>query len=238
MGESLLISDLHLSGAVPETLARFREFLEQRAPGTDALYILGDLFDTWIGDDDDNPPGPAVRGWLRALVDSGTPVHIQHGNRDFLIGEQFCEQSGASLLEEEAVVTLSGRQALLMHGDTLCTDDTAYQQARQMLRNPAFIRDFLSRTLAERAAIADGYRRQSGEATSLLAAEIMDVNAGAVAAAMARHGVDCLIHGHTHRPGRHSLQDGRGERIVLGEWHPDRAVYASASPGGLVLAEW
>lgn len=238
MGESLLISDLHLSGAVPGTLARFREFLEQRVAGSDALYILGDLFDTWVGDDDDSPPAPEVRRWLRALVDSGTPVHIQHGNRDFLIGEAFCEQSGATLLEEEAVVTLSGRRVLLMHGDTLCTDDTAYQQARQLLRNPDFISDFLGKTLAERAAIADGYRRQSGEATSLLAAEIMDVNAGAVAAAMARHGVDFLVHGHTHRPGRHSLQDGTAERIVLGEWHPDRAVYLSASPRGLELEKW
>lgn len=239
MGTTLFISDLHLSDAVPETVARFTRFCEQQAAEADVLYILGDLFDSWIGDDDNNPPAPMVRDALRALVDGGTAVYIQHGNRDFLIGETFCEQTGAKPLAEEATINLYGRQALLMHGDTLCTDDIAYQQARLMLRNPALIADFLSKSLAERAAIAAGYRKQSGEATSLLADDIMDVNASAVTEAMQRNQAHCLIHGHTHRVGRHplSINGQQAERLVLGEWHPDRGSCLRASAQGLTLED-
>jgi UDP-2,3-diacylglucosamine hydrolase len=221
-------------------VALFLGFCRDRAAGADALYILGDLFDAWIGDDNDAPPGPAIRAALADLTRGGTPVYLQHGNRDFLIGNRFCTQTGVQLLPEEAVVDLHGHRMLLMHGDTLCTGDLAYQQARLKLRDPAFVREFLARPLVQRVAIAAGYRRQSGEATSLLAADIMDVNQAAVEAAMARHGVQRLVHGHTHREARHRFGEKSRplERIVLGEWHPDRGPYLQVSPRGIAAHAW
>ena len=167
-------------------------------------------------------------------------MYLQHGNRDFLVGETFCAQTGAQLLPEEAVVDLYGNRMLLMHGDTLCTDDLAYQQARRTLRDPGFMREFLARPLPQRAAIAAEYRRQSGEATSLLAADIMDVNQSAVEAAMARHGVTRLVHGHTHRAAWHRFRNNGQpmERIVLGEWHPDRGPYLRVSPEEIATGVW
>ena len=225
MSQQLFIADLHLSAERPDTLALFLRFLRQRAPRADALYILGDLFDAWIGDDDDSPMAEQVRAGLKTLSDGGTPVYIQHGNRDFLIGEDFLAASGAKLLDETEVVDLDGTPTLLMHGDLLCSDDVEYQQARQMLRSPAFIQDFLSRPLAERAALAAEYRKRSGEATSLKAEDIMDVNDQTVVDTLRRHGVSQLIHGHTHRPDEHQHPvDGRiAHRWVLAEWHPDHA---------------
>lgn len=224
MSEQLFIADLHLSAERPDTLALFHRFLRERAPRADALYILGDLFDAWVGDDDDSAMAEQVRADLKALTDGGTAVYLQHGNRDFLIGDAFLAATGASLLDETAVVDLAGRSTLLMHGDLLCSDDIDYQQARQMLRNPAFVQDFLGRPLAERVALAAEYRKKSGEATSLKADDIMDVNDATVADYMERAGVTRLIHGHTHRPGehRHALSTGEGERWVLADWHPDR----------------
>ena len=240
MTETLLISDLHLSGDYADTVALFLSFCRERAAGADALYVLGDLFDAWIGDDNDAPPYPEVRAALKVLTRSGTQVYLQHGNRDFLLGEAFCARTGAALLPEEAVVALYGTTMLLMHGDTLCTDDVAYQQARRALRDPAFIREFLARPLTQRAAIAAEYRRQSGEATSLLAADIMDVNQTAVETVMADHGVTRLVHGHTHREARHRfLRNGHTmERIVLGEWHPDRGPFLRVSPDGIESGVW
>lgn len=233
--EILLISDLHLSPEEPATAGRFLEFLEARAPQASRLYILGDLFDAWIGDDNDLPLYGQIRAGLKSLADSGTRILLQHGNRDFLLGELFCARSGSALIEEEHVADLHGTPTLLMHGDSLCTDDIAYQQARAFLRNPAFVAEFLQKPLEERAMIAAEYRKKSGEATSLLAADIMDVNAQAVAEVMRRHGVCRLIHGHTHRQAIHHLElDGRMcERIVLGEWHPQRGMALSVTPGGI-----
>lgn len=240
MTETLFISDLHLSADHPGTVALFLGFCRERAAGATALYVLGDLFDAWIGDDNDAPPYPDIRAALRTLTDNGTPVYLQHGNRDFLVGERFCTRTGVQLLPEEAVVDLHGSRMLLMHGDTLCTDDLAYQQARRTLRDPAFVEAFLSRPLDERAAIAADYRRRSGEATSLLAADIMDVNQAAVEAAMRRHGVTRLVHGHTHRAAWHRFtRDGRAlERIVLGEWHPDRGPYLRVTDEGIATFVW
>lgn len=230
--ETLLISDLHLSPDYPATGQLFLDFLADRARQANSLYILGDLFDAWIGDDNDLPLYIDIRSAIKAVVDSGTPVYLQHGNRDFLLGEQFCQQSGASLIGEEHVIDLYGTPTLLMHGDTLCTDDAAYQQARLYLRNPATIKDFLGKSLEERKLIAAEYRRKSGEATSLLAGDIMDVNADAVATAMRKHGVRRLVHGHTHRQAIHhmDLDDKMCERIVLGEWHPDHGMALSVTP--------
>ena len=240
MVETLIISDLHLSDERSATVRLFVDFCSGRAEQAESLYVLGDLFDAWIGDDNDAPPYPEVRAALKQVSDSGTGVFIQHGNRDFLIGETFCAQTGAVMLPEEAVVDLYGTRTLLMHGDTLCTDDLAYQAARRMLRDPAFISDFLAKPLAQRAAIAAQYRKQSGEATSLLPADIMDVNASAVSAAMDRHGVRRLIHGHTHREAWHEFDsDGRTlERIVLGEWHARRGPYLSVTPAGVQSGVW
>ena len=235
MAEKLFISDLHLAPRQPATTARFLAFLRERAVRADALYILGDLFDAWIGDDDESPPAAEVREGVRALTSCGVPVFVQHGNRDFLIGEQFLRQTGCALLPEIEVREIAGEATLLLHGDLLCTDDLDYQQARGLLRDPAFIADFLGRPLGERALLAAEYRRRSGEATSIKPEDIMDVNHQTVADYMRRHAVNRLIHGHTHRQGRHVFElDGiTRERIVLGEWHPERGSVLVASPSGL-----
>ena len=233
--ETLFISDLHLSPEQPQVVDAFIDFTRHRATRAEALYILGDLFDAWIGDDDDQSPYPAIRDALSALSREGTAIYIQHGNRDFLLGETFCHQCSAKLIDEEHVIDLYGRRALLMHGDTLCTDDTAYQQARQQLRNPAFIAGFLAKSLDERRVVTAEYRKMSGEATSLLADDIMDVNQQAVVDVMQKHHVNSLIHGHTHRQATHQFEtDGEGaERIVLGEWHADHGMLLSATVDGL-----
>ncbi len=233
--ETLFISDLHLSPEQPQVVDAFIDFILDRAPDAEALYILGDLFDAWLGDDNDTAPYPMIRDTLAALSQQGTALFIQHGNRDFLLGETFCKQCGAGLIGEEHMIDLYGHRTLLMHGDTLCTDDIAYQQARQQLRNPAFIADFLAKSLDERKVITAEYRKMSGEATSLLAGDIMDVNQKAVIDVMQKHGVNRLIHGHTHRQAIHHFEiDAEdAERIVLGEWHADQGMLLSATPGGL-----
>ena len=214
---------------------RFLAFLQERAPDADALFILGDLFDAWIGDDNNEAPYPDIRYRLASLTDSGTEVLIQHGNRDFLLGDAFCKHTGAQLIPDEMVIDLFGTKTLLMHGDTLCTDDHAYQEARRFLRSDAFISDFMGRKLEERAAIAADYRKRSGEATSLLSADIMDVNQYEVEAAVERHGVTRLIHGHTHRQATHhfNINERECERIVLGEWHADRGMALSVTEQGI-----
>jgi UDP-2,3-diacylglucosamine hydrolase len=223
MGEQLFIADLHLSAKRPGTLALFLRFLHDRAAHADALYILGDLFDAWVGDDDDSDVADQVRAGLKTLTEGGTRLFIQHGNRDFLIGDAFLAATGARLLDETTVIELGGKRTLLMHGDLLCTDDVDYQKARLMLRSPAFIADFVARPLGERVALAASYRQKSGEATSLKAEDIMDVNADTVADYARHHDIERLIHGHTHRPGHHQhLVEARSvDRWVLGEWHED-----------------
>jgi len=218
---NLFISDLHLSQEEPDTVRLFLHFLQLHAPQADNLYILGDLFDTWVGDDDTAPPIPSIIAALKQLSESGTKIFIQPGNRDFLLGEAFMAATGSTLLPDIYVIELEGIPTLLMHGDLLCTDDKEYQQARSMLRSEAFAQDFLSKTIKDRRAIATGYRRRSGEATSLKADGIMDVNQGTVTETMRQQGVLRLIHGHTHRPGFHDFElDGEtAQRIVLSEWH-------------------
>ncbi|MFC1602473.1 UDP-2,3-diacylglucosamine diphosphatase [Pseudomonadota bacterium] len=223
---NLFISDLHLSQEQPGTVRLFLHFLQQHAPQADNLYILGDLFDTWVGDDDSAPPIPSITAALKQLSTAGTNILIQPGNRDFLLGEAFMSATGCSLLPDIYVTELAGTPTLLMHGDLLCTDDEEYQQARKMLRSDAFARDFLSKTIEERRAIAAGYRQRSGEATALKADDIMDVNHEAIAETMRENGVLRLIHGHTHRPGFHDFKlDGEAaQRIVLSEWHENHGA--------------
>lgn len=228
----LFISDLHLDARRPAITALFLDFLAGLEPRRcTGLYILGDLFEAWIGDDNDDPHDAQVIAALRAAVQRGVPVWIMHGNRDFLLGERFAAASGCTLLPDPSVIDLDGEPTLLMHGDTLCIDDVEYQQFRAMVRDPAWQRQFLARPLAERRAIAANLRETSRQRTGEKAAEIMDVNPQAVLEALRAHGVRRLIHGHTHRPAVHHMDvDGRpAQRIVLGDWYTQGSVlYAEA----------
>ena len=218
---TLFISDLHLEPGRPAMTALFLDFLKQRARQAEALYILGDLFEAWIGDDDDAELGRVVADALRALSDSGTPVFFIHGNRDFLLGPRFAAASGIQLLPETMVIELAGESILLMHGDTLCTDDIEYQDFRARVRDPAWQAHILALPLEQRRTLAGQLRETSQQAMQQKAAEIIDVNPEAVDTALRVHGVRHLIHGHTHRPAIHQWTlDGRSaRRTVLGDWH-------------------
>jgi len=234
----LFISDLHLDPARPEVTRLFLEFLQAHAGKARALYILGDLFEAWIGDDDPDPHHGKVQDALRAFAAAGTRCYFMHGNRDFLCGSEFAARSGLTLLDDPTVVDIFGRRALLMHGDTLCTDDIGYQQFRAMVRNPDWQRQFLSQPLAARQAFAEKARQGSKAAQADLAEDIMDVNAAAVAKAFRDHNVDLLVHGHTHRPGVHLFElDGKvRERVVLGDWY-EQGSLLEATPAGLSLMQ-
>ncbi len=213
-GEILIIADLHLAPANAAALGPLDRLIE-RAEKAKALYILGDLFDYWVGDD--QPVDPAVAERLDRLGKLATPTFLQYGNRDFLIGDDLAGRIGATVLPDEQRLDVDGVSTLLTHGDQLCTDDVAYQAMRQQLRSPAFRCDFLSKPLPERIAIAEGLRARSKAESSTKAEDIMDVNADAVANLMQREGVSVLIHGHTHRPAIHRLDGGR-IRAVTGDW--------------------
>jgi UDP-2,3-diacylglucosamine hydrolase len=218
---TLFISDLHLDPARPDITSQALEFLEAETAGADALYILGDLFEAWVGDDDPEPEKRRVIAALRQLSDAGLPCYFMHGNRDFLVGAGFAAASGCTLLEDPTVIELHGTPVLLMHGDTLCTDDHEYQAFRQMVRNPAWQQVMLAKPLQERLMLAKYLRETSSASMAGKSMEIMDVNQGAVAAAMREHGVYNLLHGHTHRPAVHRFElDGHeAVRIVLGDWY-------------------
>ncbi|HET7669453.1 MAG TPA: UDP-2,3-diacylglucosamine diphosphatase [Burkholderiales bacterium] len=219
---ALFISDLHLSEDRPEANERFFGFLEDTAAGADALYVLGDLFEYWIGDDDvDTPFNAVIAGFFRRLTAGGTRLYVMHGNRDFLMGDRFCAATGAGLLPDPWVGELDGEKTLLMHGDTLCTDDLDYQNWRRIARSEKWQREFLAKPLDERRTAVHGLRDKSKEVIQAKAAEIMDVNDAAVRDALRRSGATRLIHGHTHRVGRHKVDvDGRAcERWVLPDWY-------------------
>jgi UDP-2,3-diacylglucosamine hydrolase len=215
---TLFISDLHLDAERPEPLARFHALLAGPARRADSLYILGDLFEAWLGDDDDRAPHPEVLSSLRALTETGKPVYVMHGNRDFLMGRRFEDDTGCMLLPDPTVVQLYGEWTLLMHGDTLCTEDHDYQAFRRQVRDPRWQAGFLALPLAQRAALAQQAREGSRQAMQGKSEEIMDVTQAAVAEALRNHRVRLLIHGHTHRPAIHDL-DGEGRRVVLGDWY-------------------
>jgi UDP-2,3-diacylglucosamine hydrolase len=227
----LLISDLHLAAERPEATEKFIAFLEEKARGAEALYVLGDLFEYWIGDDDlEEPFNAVVVGFFAALTRSGTALYLMHGNRDLLIGERFCRATGAKLLADPVVVEIGGEKTLLMHGDTLCTDDTEYQAWRRTAHSPDYQRAFLAKSLAGRRAAMHVLRDKSKAINKTKPPEIMDVSEDAVREALHRHGVRRLIHGHTHRQGKHELEvDGRRcERWVLPDWY-GRGGYLEAA---------
>ncbi|MFD2112411.1 UDP-2,3-diacylglucosamine diphosphatase [Thiorhodococcus fuscus] len=225
----LFISDLHLSPDRPATLDLLLDFLAGPAREAERLYILGDLFDSWIGDDDDTPFNRRAIAGLRALTDAGVACDLMHGNRDFLLGRRFRRETGCRLLRDPTLISLAGEPTLLMHGDLLCTDDLAYQRFRRRVRNPLVQRLFLFKSLDSRRALAANYRNRSRAAMAEKSAEIMDVNQDTVAGYLRRFGALHLIHGHTHRPCDHeiALGDRQARRSVLAEW---------ADTGGEVLA--
>ncbi len=220
---TLFVSDLHLDPSRPAITELFGCFLDGEARRADALYILGDLFEAWVGDDDPAETGAFVAGRLRALVDAGVPVSFIRGNRDFLLGAGYARRCGMRLLPDPAVVMLHGEPTLLLHGDLLCTDDVAYQQFRAQTRDPAWQARFLAQPLQARLAFAAQARAASqsrhGELQANGMAEaITDVAPATVQAWFARYGVRRMIHGHTHRPAIHD--EGHGNtRIVLGDWY-------------------
>ena len=226
---TLFIADLHLQTEEPAITAGFLRFLRGEAKSADALYILGDLFEAWIGDDDPDPLHREIASAIKALVDSGVPCYFIHGNRDFLLGKRYARESGMTLLPEEQVLDLYGRRLLIMHGDTLCTDDTGYQAFRAKVHTPWIQTLFLAMPLFIRKRIAARMRAGSKAANSSKSMTIMDVNPQAVVSVMEKHGVQWLIHGHTH------LANGEpAHRVVLGAWHSEGSM-VKVTPEGVEL---
>ncbi len=216
----LLISDLHLEEQRPDITRAFLHFLQTRARGAEALYILGDFFEVWVGDDGMSPFQHDIARALRELSDAGTRIFLMHGNRDFLIGRAFCRESGCSLLKDPSIVHFNGEPVLLMHGDSLCTLDVGYMKLRRLLRNPLSLLILRTLPLSTRRKLARKLRSESRAQTRMKAREIIDVTPDEVPRIMAEHDVRTLIHGHTHRPAEHALEvNGQSaRRIVLGDW--------------------
>lgn len=235
------ISDLHLDAAQPDVITLLLDFLRHIGGDAEALYILGDLFEYWVGDDALGTPHAAafapVISALRAASDSGVKLYLQHGNRDFLIGAAFAAATGCMLLPETTVIDLYGAATLLLHGDTLCSDDVAYQQVRKRLRDPQWQHTFLTLPLAERIHQAQAMRAQS-QAQQQAREYLVDVNQQTVQAALQAAGVRYLIHGHTHRPAIHEWEaNGLAyQRIVLGDWHADAASFLRVDANGVELS--
>lgn len=235
MKPALFVSDLHLASSRPELADAFRAWAHGPARAAAAVYVLGDLFDAWIGDEQVAEPFSAgIVASLRGIADAGVPVAVMHGNRDFLLGDRFARAAGARLLPERVVVDAGGVPTLLMHGDELCTDDADYQRYRAWIRDPGRQRRILSLPWPVRRAFAAWLRRRSRRANRMKDDTIMDVNASAVARALREAGVARLVHGHTHRPAAHAMDvDGRRcERHVLPDWR-DRAAWLEIDAGGV-----
>jgi len=218
---SIFTSDLHLCPTRPAINRIFFGFLRGPAAQAEALYILGDLFEYWAGDDDDDPFNASVAAALRELADRGVALFLMHGNRDFLIGERFTAACRAKLLPDPTQMNLYGVPTLLMHGDTLCTDDLGYQEFRAKVRDPGYQQQFLAQSLENRKQIIAGLRARSSEEKQRKPESIMDVTPAAVEAVLRKHGYPRLIHGHTHRPAlhRHGIDGHDCERWVLADWY-------------------
>ncbi len=223
---SWFASDLHLDPSTPEIAARFRQFLAGPVRGARALYLLGDLFEAWLGDDDPEPAHRAAIAEIAQVARSGTLVFVMRGNRDFMLGERFCADSGAVLLDDPAILETGGTRLVLSHGDGLCLDDAAYQRLRALVRDPGVRAGFARLPIAARRRLALEARAGSREHLANASSYITDVNAGAVDAIFRGSGVTLMIHGHTHRPGIHHTDvDGLARtRVVLGAWHDDANV--------------
>ena len=230
---TLFISDLHLSGERENITELFLKFLDQRASKADALYILGDLFEVWPGDDMIQPGYQSSITKMKQLADNGLPLFIMQGNRDFLMAEKFAEVSGATLIEDPTIIDLYGTPTLLMHGDTLCTDDVDYQKFRVMVRDPRWKEDFFSKPNEERLAMTTKYRKVSKVETAKKEMSIMDVNQQTVEATMSEQNVTQLIHGHTHRPAIHNfiINNKDMTRVVLGDWFKQGSVLVCNESG-------
>ncbi len=217
------IADLHICAERPQISLLFERFLTDTAPAAQSLYILGDLFEYWIGDDqlDVDPLARNIAQRLKALAATGTKIYFMHGNRDFLVGERFARETNLTILVDPTLINIDGTPVLLMHGDTLCTDDIAYQKFRQQVRSAAWQRVILAKPCAERVALAQSLRSQSDIEKSMKPESIMDVNIDAVAESFRNYRYPVMVHGHTHRPARHvSLTEGRScVRWVLQDWH-------------------
>jgi len=235
---TLFISDLHIDAFCRRIIRQFTEFLQTEARGADALYILGDLFDSWVGDDAPDAGQSAAIAAIKSLTASGVPCFVMHGNRDFLLGPKFCADTGARLLPDPVIVTLYGEPVLVMHGDALCTDDRAYQRLRATVRDADWQRQFLALSVAARRTLAGAARTGSQAHMASMEDAITDVNAESVAAALRAAGTSILLHGHTHRPGIQSVSvDGREcARIVLGDWHNEGSVLRWDSSGPELLS--
>ena len=234
MPATYFISDLHLEATRPGTVRALRRFLLEHQD-CDALYILGDLFEVWVGDDDDAPLAREVAEMLQRFSAAGPSLYLMQGNRDFLLGKQFCEQVGAKLLRDPCVVNLYGEPTLLLHGDSLCTRDTEYQAFRKTTRTRAWQTELLSRSLEERRNLARELRNRSREANSNKAEDIMDVTLADVERALLDHEVRRMIHGHTHRPARHDHT--AGTRWVLGDWD-QLGWYLEVTPDSVSLVDF
>lgn len=240
---TLFISDLHLDAERPAVTELFGAFMQKEATRADALYILGDLFEAWLGDDDPSETGAYVAARIREVADAGVPVFFIRGNRDFLVGDAFARRAAMRILPDPAVVMLYGKPAILMHGDLLCTGDTAYQAFRAQTRNPVWQAQFLSQPLAARLAFAaqaraasaahQGGMKQHDKATF---ETLTDVTPATVGATFAQFGIDTMIHGHTHRPAVHvlTISDRPCRRIVLGDWYEHGSVLR-VEPDGMAL---
>jgi UDP-2,3-diacylglucosamine hydrolase len=232
---TLFISDLHLCPSRPQTTRQLSDFLCKTARGAQALYVLGDLFEYWAGDDDlDSPYHQEICVAFKQLSESGTRLAFMHGNRDFLFGEKFIHAAGGSLLTDPFLTEIHGRKALLMHGDTLCTDDVEYQSFRQQVRDPSRQQAFLAQPLAARKAQIEAMRMRSEQEKSYKQEAIMDVNQQAIADVLRQYDYpELLVHGHTHRPGEHSINlDGHTTtRWVLGDWY-ESGNYLTCSGDG------
>jgi len=235
---TLFVSDLHLSHDTPKIAQNFLALLHEQKSQIEALYILGDLFEYWLGDDGITPAHSPIIGAIKAISDAEIPVYFMHGNRDFLIGETFANQCGAHILPENTVIQLYGEPVLLTHGDLLCTDDTEYMAFREQVRNPAWQTHFLSLPMDQRIEMAKQARDVSQHSTKEKSMEIMDANLASVKNTMNSHSVNKMIHGHTHRPAIHDfkLGDNQAHRIVLGDWK-EKASFLTVSKTGYHLSD-
>lgn len=223
---TLFVSDLHLEADRPDIGEQFINFLKTDVMEAEDLYILGDLFEAWVGDDDPNTHYAKIKMAIRKVVDKGIPVYFMHGNRDFMVGRHFANETGVEILKDPYPVTMYGQKTLLSHGDAMCIDDVQYQRVRAMVRDPAWQKTILAKPLKERLRIAAEARRQSLEQTINMDLSIMDVNQDEVVKVFKEYGVDVLVHGHTHRPDVHTVDLGnrKAKRIVLGDWYTQGSV--------------